>query len=166
MCHWFIVLYTILSQYVCVYQLVDSYPCICQRVVLTQPISAVRLSEEADASCTCQLDCPGCKCRKIVCLSKWMPNICLITNAWVWSITCLKERDCTGTRCSLFFDLNRFCFGLSCSRLLRAQAELEKLSRLFMSTEVCLLNKAHLLSCCCERETPKSCSIATLTDRS
>lgn len=47
----------------------------------------------ARSSCTCQRACPGCKCRKIVCLSERIHNICLIMNASARRVTCLEERD-------------------------------------------------------------------------
>lgn len=47
----------------------------------------------ARRSCTCQRACPGCKCRKIVCLSERIHNICLIMNASARSITCPEDRD-------------------------------------------------------------------------
>lgn len=60
--------------------------------------------------CTCQPACPGCKCRKIVCLSARIHNICLIMNASVRSITCLSaQRKGLYSHDAPVFNQNRLC---------------------------------------------------------
>lgn len=99
----------------------------------------------ARRSCTCQRACPGCKCRKIVCLSERIHNICLIMNASARSITCPEDRD------GRLQPEQIVSCGSSC--LWAPQGfSLNRRNGLLVSTEsVCVLNKAHLLSCCCER---------------
>lgn len=94
--------------HVCIYILAGrQLSCICQRVVLTQPISVFHKKQMHLPAC---LPVPAANVEKL-CLSKHIHNICLIMNA---SVTCLKEKrlyshtmlpSLIGTDCIVWIEL-------------------------------------------------------------
>lgn len=83
---------TRLCMCVCVCVLAGRRPCICQRLMLTQPISAMCLPQEADA--------PASPPVRAVNVEKW--RVCLnayTTYAWLWKLQ-RGERAHARTQCS------------------------------------------------------------------